>query len=1125
MNPSTISNPRQTCARDAVRTVLRCLIVLALLTFDASAASALDRPVVDPRLAALREDVYRGDRLELQLTRDAARAAFAARPPVGRARALGLSGPDALASTLGGATFTPLFRGEAPPRVGEAAIDLSAFYVVDLPIGVNLEDALGAFAGLPEVARATPIAILPVSATPNDSLWSASWWYEQQPSRYDIHAPEAWDVTTGDTSIVVAVLDTGVLPYHPDLGGVVAGLPGQIWTNWIERGGVAGVDDDGNGFVDDTWGWDFVEAGGGGCAAGEDCFDEDNDPNDYAGHGTGVAGVVGALSNNVIGVTGTAWNVRIMPVRMGWATMSAPFGLVDMTYAAQAIHYAWRNGAHVINASWASLNQGGLAAAADAAVAAGVVVVAAAGNNNQPHQLAVREDVIAVGASTIEDRSWPASNRGEYVDLSAPGVSILTTSTFAPPPGPDSIGYREPAYRALSGTSFAAPMVAGAAALQQAARKAANLRPLGPREMRMRMRETTDPMQEAVLDSFGTGRLNAERVVSDPRGSAVVRTGGFAIGAPILIPTDTGRPRMVSAHSNRALLMLDGQDGDTLWVANLPGPPVGDPAAADLGGGQGLGIFVGTGTASIAGVDASGAALPGWPKFIPGLPLPVFIALGDVDGDASLEVVAHSGAQVYAWHANGQPVAGFPVPTSGPEQRPALADLDGQPGVEIVVGANETIHVIKGDGSALPGWPISFGAPVRSPVIGDVAPFTFPTILFTAGSDLRAYAPNGTERYLPRVLGAAPVADAGLGDFDGDGHDEYVVATLGGVTVLDSLGMPLTLQGWPYNQPMAYSGGVLLGPLGGTGGFDVLAPVQNRNPLALTTGAQPVSGFAPAFRTGLTPTIVDLDMDGHSELLAGTDAGSRMYTFDLRPGSWTGQAPWPTSRGNYARTASRQYAPPLPVLTDPVPDPVTDLVATATGDTTVDFAFTATGENGSSGRPSTFRLHVSTAPIDASNFDMAEIRTLAPARVGAGEVATLRVGGLAPATLYYAAVKVLDAAGQSSAISNVAQSTTSLGPPLSGRAGIALAPRARPSRLPVELLWQGPGGAPSGAQEIRIYDLQGRVIRRFPLPLAPSGIQTWDGRNDQGGLVPAGIYFARLTSGSFHTQARVVLLP
>src|SRR5207247_9746098 len=107
--------------------------------------------------------------------------------------------------------------------------DCTSSFPRRLPAGGAREDALEQLRALPEVASAEPIAVLPVSAVPNDSLWSSSWWF-YQPSRNDIHAPEAWDVTRGDTAIVVAIIDTGVLYYHPDLGGPVAGVPGQMAT-------------------------------------------------------------------------------------------------------------------------------------------------------------------------------------------------------------------------------------------------------------------------------------------------------------------------------------------------------------------------------------------------------------------------------------------------------------------------------------------------------------------------------------------------------------------------------------------------------------------------------------------------------------------------------------------------------------------------------------------------------------------------------------------------------------------------------------------------------------------------------------------------------------------------------
>src|SRR5262249_8329562 len=156
--------------------------------------------------------------------------------------------------------------------------------------GVGLAAAIDRLSGVAEVASADPVPILPMSALPpSDSLFSSSYWY-QQASRRDLHALEAWAVTTGDTSVVVGIVGTGVLAYHPDIGGdsiaVLLGQRSQIWTNPAEANGVAGVDDDGNGFVDDVHGWDFVSLSSPSDAAtGEDWQTPDNDPSDFAAHG------------------------------------------------------------------------------------------------------------------------------------------------------------------------------------------------------------------------------------------------------------------------------------------------------------------------------------------------------------------------------------------------------------------------------------------------------------------------------------------------------------------------------------------------------------------------------------------------------------------------------------------------------------------------------------------------------------------------------------------------------------------------------------------------------------------------------------------------------------------------
>jgi subtilisin family serine protease len=455
--------------------LLRAAARLILLLGSTAHAQDLPEPV---RVHGMSVG-YRADRLEIRLTPPVSslvRESFKGRQESGSEPAsngpFGVAALDAVAERLGVVSIEPEFRGDVPPPPGSVTADLTAFYIAHLSPGADPRVAIEELRSLPQIASADPIPVLPVALVPDDSLWTASYWYFQ-PSRRDIHAPEAWEITTGDSAVLVAVLDTGVLPYHPDLGGGTAGWAGLIWTHTAEAQGMPGLDDDGNGFVDDAHGWDFVSLSSGfGVSAGEDWRDADNDPNDFNGHGTAVAGLIGGLSNNGIGIAGTAWDVRLMPLRIGWSTTSG--GVVDMSYAAQAIRYATRMGASIINCSFATLNLSGLFEAVSAAVDAGLTIVSASGNNGQPHDLAARDDVIAVAASRSDDTVAPFSNLGSYVDLCAPGDDIL--STFVSPlrpPGGDSVAVRQPAYAtSLDGTSFAAPLVAGGVALMQARQRA-----------------------------------------------------------------------------------------------------------------------------------------------------------------------------------------------------------------------------------------------------------------------------------------------------------------------------------------------------------------------------------------------------------------------------------------------------------------------------------------------------------------------------------------------------------------------------------------------------------------------------------------------------------------------------
>jgi subtilisin family serine protease len=333
---------------------------------------------------------------------------------------------------------------------------------------------------------------------------------------HDIDAPCAWQINPGGTGVTVAVADGGVRYYHRDLGG--SSWPTTSGNIWINPGEIKGngVDDDGNGFVDDWIGWDWV-TGVKGCKKGEDCSTPDNDPKDFGGHGTHCAGIIGAMTNNAIGVAGTAggWGngtsssvgngVKIMCLRIGWLSTGG-IGYVRMDFAAQAFYYAANKGAHVINCSWGSSNTSGFGAAVDYAVAHGVLVVHAAGNSNNQTQdyLATRADVIDVAATDKNDLKASFSSYGTWVDVSAPGVDIVSTYNLYSDPANDY-------FAVMSGTSMAGPYVCGLAGLVKSQNPGYTWS-----QIRDQIKNTTDnidALNPSYAGMLGTGRINACRAL------------------------------------------------------------------------------------------------------------------------------------------------------------------------------------------------------------------------------------------------------------------------------------------------------------------------------------------------------------------------------------------------------------------------------------------------------------------------------------------------------------------------------------------------------------------------------------------------------------------------------------
>jgi subtilisin family serine protease len=1043
-------------------------LLLTLLLPAAAGARALDLPVQRPG-ASVAAPCYAGDVLELRLAPAAARAALPRAAGPTRARStlrLGVASVDAVSALLGGCEFEPEFVGETPPTDPNET-DFTEFWLVHLPPGATLEDALDRFRVAGGVVLALPVATLSMSALPNDSLFAnQTWLYRNVSPRHDIMAPEAWSAEDGDTSIVVAIVDTGLLPYHPDLGGTGSGR-GNLWTNWAEATGLPGVDDDGNGFVDDWQGWDFVSKAFTPPAGGEDGLDADNDPNDFDGHGTVVAGIIGALADNSIGVAGVVPKIRLMPLRVAWqgSCCGQLSAFVSMTYAAQAIRYATRMGAQVINASWASVDSAGsgLGVAVTAATRAGVAIANASGNNNSLAYLGQRDDVISVAATDSNDVNQAFAVKGPWVDLTAQGTGIVSTFVNRVV-GTDSIlSYRVPGYRAgMQGTSFAAPQVAGVMALLQAQRRAQGRDPLTPYGLLARLRETADdtrPFNPTIYVNVGTGRLNAYRALTDHPTTSAVRTLGQTVGAPVVLRANTGVTRVVYAMSNQRLVAFDGASADTAWIATLPAAPVGNLAAADFGDGDGPRIYVGTTSGRVLAYDENGAQAPLW-AVAPALGSSVSggLAIGDVTGDGRPEVVAVGlNGRVWAWNSSSAVLPGFPFdPGTIGTTAVALADLDGIAGGEIVFASGDgLVHALRLDGNEFGNWPYAGTPGARAPVIARFAgPGAAPTVLVASGTNLTALNPDGSLRW-SQALPNAISADLALGDFTGDDLDEIVVVNGLAISVLDSNGVAIPSRS-PQGVPAAPSGSPVVGPM--------------RAGYGACIGARLATGFyvwddsghvAPQFPkpgvAGASPALADLDGDGATEIAAGTAfADSNAYAFDAGAGTWNESlAYWPSVRGDDARTGARGYPIALPLYDRIRPAPVTDVVASALSATYVQVVWTNTGDDSLVGRAREAHVIGDRVPFDGTFFEQVVPN---PRDAGLADTVVVPVSEGQQWSVY---VRMVDDAGNWSA---VCCSDTVLAP---GSAPVAIADLriAASHDSTVKLLWtaptdDGPAGRP-----------------------------------------------------------------
>lgn len=401
------------------------------------------------------------------------------------------------------------------PKVNSGLHDLTRFYELSFPEEVEVQEVVAALLQNPNVRTAFPVRELPLAASPDDPQWNSQWAMEPGPPDPDFY--DAWDIETGSDNVLFGCIDSGVLYEHGDLKENIWVNPGEDIDGdevVYDTDDLNGIDDDGNGVVDDLIGYDFFSGGSQAAWPGEDGGGRDTDPSDFNGHGSHVAGIAAAMTNNNTQVTGAAggWfgghrsfrGARIMCLRVGYTAVDGN-GYVNANDCAAAIDYATLMGVDVINASWGGDIAN--ASAAANAMAQGVTFCHAAGNDNadNPDALDNQPGMISVAAvGPYNDIKASFSNWGYWIDVCAPGVNIL--STYSDEGAPTT------AY--LQGTSMASPMVAGEALLIRSAMPS-----LTKTQVDSLIVNTADPVED-VNDPFyhyklGSGRINAYRALLD----------------------------------------------------------------------------------------------------------------------------------------------------------------------------------------------------------------------------------------------------------------------------------------------------------------------------------------------------------------------------------------------------------------------------------------------------------------------------------------------------------------------------------------------------------------------------------------------------------------------------------
>jgi len=856
----------------------------------------------------------------------------------------------------------PVFSKDARTK-SAARLALDRTYKLTFQRGVNIQNLISQFSQSADVIFAEKnfeysiaieenirqnvasleknVPIDDVTWVPDDPMYHSigSWGqsYDDQWGLKRIDAENAWQLSTGTQDVVVAVIDTGTDITHPDLAG-------RAWVNSDERPG-NGIDDDDNGFIDDVRGWNFAT--------------NDAEIIDRHGHGTHVAGIIGATTSNDLGIAGLGWDTTFMTLK-GLGDNGGGFseGL------AQSILYAVDNGADIINMSWGSLARSQLISDAIAyAHSQNVVSVAAAGNSGGSVTMfypASDPSVITVGAwcpsnvtsaychSNPEGSRAAFSNFGEKIDVVAPGVDILSLRAAGTDMYKTGSQIVQNQFYRSSGTSMAAPHVSGLVSLLLSL----NLR-TNPEQVKLIIDaaaedvggEGKDPEHGwGLIHAASTLRL-ANQIQATPKAELIlqeeridwmdennaqlrfqVRNIGWSqsqatfyklysdstSGLVVAEGSVPSLPPMASANFTISFALT--QVPTLRFLLDLD--PDNNVTEIEKRNNQ---LFI----------AVSLPKLTGWPPDTNyNFTSPLVAA--DIDNDGTKEIIAgtmssqepvFSGNRVFAWHRDGRSVTGWPAPIDGYvfDTEPAVGDTDhdGRQEIYVVTSSPTRIYAWFADGTPIPGWPkiprldylkIEGVALADIDSDGDQEILAGPWAWHSDGSLVSGWPLPDAQYGEISVL--SPWA---IDDIDDDGQVELFAGAIeyppsnlinGVAGVYAWRGDGTRVPGWPVATDRVVYAAPAIGDIDGDGLFDIVAVSHGEAGLvhAWHADGSTIAGW-PQSITGTSmsspPIIADIDNDSSPEVIVSNVPSGQTIAAEVY--TWRGNGMlaqgWPVAAG------------------------------------------------------------------------------------------------------------------------------------------------------------------------------------------------------------------------------------